>query len=211
MQAATFTKTGSKATSSVTLNKDIFGVEVKSTDLLKKAYLANQAKGRHTPAVTKLRGEVRGGGRKPWRQKGTGNARVGSIRSPLWRGGGITFGPTGNENHEIRMSKTEKRTATKQALSLKTKDIFVIDSFDIKDKPNTNKVAKVLAKIAPDQKMLVVVDKADDTISKTFRNMEKARLITAKSLCVANILDADKIIMTKDALAITTENLGAKK
>lgn len=211
MQAATFTKTGSKASSSVTLNKDVFGLEVKSTDLLKKAYIANQAKGRHTPAVTKLRGEVRGGGRKPWRQKGTGNARVGSIRSPLWRGGGITFGPTGNENHEIRMSKTEKRIATKQALSLKTKDIYVIDGFDVKDKPTTNKVAKVLAKIAPNQKILVVIDKTDDNMSKTFRNIAKVRLITANSLCVANVLDADKILVTKDALAVVSANLGAKK
>lgn len=211
MQASTFTKTGSKATSATSLNKDIFGLEVKSTDLLKKAYLANQAKGRHTPAVTKLRGEVRGGGRKPWRQKGTGNARVGSIRSPIWRGGGITFGPTGNENHEIRMSKTEKRTATKQALSLKTKDICVIDSFDIKDKPMTNKISKVLDKIAPNKKILVVIDKSDETTSQTFRNIEKVRLITASSLCVANVLDADIILVTKDALALISENLGAKK
>ena len=194
----------------ITLNETVWGI-VPNDSVLYDAITLAQSSQRQGTADTKTRSEVSGGGRKPWRQKGTGNARVGSIRSPIWRGGGITFGPTGNENHEIRMSKTEKRTATKQALSLKTKDICVIDSFDIKDKPMTNKVSKVLDKIAPNKKILVVIDKSDETTSQTFRNIEKVRLITANSLCVANVLDADKILVTKDALALISENLGAKK
>ncbi len=207
----TFTKTGTKATSDVTLSKDIFGIEVNSTDLLKKAYLANQARGRHNPAVTKLRGEVRGGGRKPWRQKGTGNARVGSIRSPLWRGGGITFGPTGNENHQIRISKSEKKTATKQALSLKAKDIIVIEGFNITSKPNTKSVAKVLDKIAPNQRLLVALDKPSENTIKSFSNIPNTKLINSVSVNVANILDADKVILSKDALSVLMKNLGDLK
>ena len=99
MSTPTFTKSGNKATTSAKLNKDIFDVEVKSHSLLKQAYIAYQANGRKNLAKTLKRGEVSGGGKKPWKQKGTGRARFGSIRVPIWRGGGIVFGPLGKENY----------------------------------------------------------------------------------------------------------------
>src|SRR5262245_30665646 len=104
MSVATYTKTGNKATTAAKLDKGVFAVEIKNHDLLKQAYLAYLANGRVNLAVVKKRGEVRGGGRKPWRQKGTGRARFGSSRNPIWRGGGITFGPTGNENYTINLN-----------------------------------------------------------------------------------------------------------
>src|SRR3954468_18834557 len=104
MAVATYTKSGSKAAAPVKLDKKVFGVEVKNHQLLKDAYLAYLANGRTNSSVTKKRGEVSGGGRKPWRQKGTGNARFGSSRNPIWRSGGIAFGPTGQENYSRKLS-----------------------------------------------------------------------------------------------------------
>src|SRR5207244_4044483 len=116
MTVVTFTSAGTKATTPAKLNKNVFGVEVKNHELLKQAYLAYLGNARTNAARTKTRGEIRGGGKKPWRQKGTGRARFGSSRNPIWRGGGITFGPTGNENHTIKLTTSSKRTALKQAL-----------------------------------------------------------------------------------------------
>src|SRR6478752_3221532 len=103
MPVATYTKTGNKATTAAKLDKKVFGLEVANHDLLKQAYLAYLANGRENLAVVKKRGEVRGGGKKPWRQKGTGRARFGSSRNPIWRGGGIAFGPTGNASYGSNM------------------------------------------------------------------------------------------------------------
>src|SRR5690606_28898865 len=103
---------------SVTLDKSVFGLEVENHELVKQVYVAYLANGRENLAVTKTRGLVSGGGRKPWRQKGTGRARFGSSRVPIWRGGGITFGPTGEENYSQKVHVKAKRLATRQALSM---------------------------------------------------------------------------------------------
>ncbi|NCU39275.1 50S ribosomal protein L4, partial [Candidatus Saccharibacteria bacterium] len=105
-------------TTKTTLPKDIFGVEVPNHELLKLAYDSYLANSRGANATTLRRGEVRGGGKKPWKQKGTGRARFGSTRNPIWRGGGIVFGPLGNENYTKKLSKTAKRVAVRQALTL---------------------------------------------------------------------------------------------
>src|SRR5580698_5725607 len=118
MAVATYTKTGTKATTPAKLDKAVFGVDAKNHELLKAAYVAYLANGRGNLAVTKTRGLVSGGGRKPWRQKGTGRARFGSSRNPIWRGGGIAFGPTGEENYSKQLNLKAKRLALRQALSL---------------------------------------------------------------------------------------------
>ena len=100
------------------LPKEVFGVDVPNHELLKLAYDAFLANSRQASATTKTRGEVRGGGKKPWKQKGTGRARFGSTRNPIWRHGGIVFGPRGNENYKLKLSKTSKRVAIRQALTL---------------------------------------------------------------------------------------------
>src|ERR1700722_17624984 len=109
MALPTYTKAGTKATTPAKLDKAVFGLDVTNHELIKMAYVAYLANSRENLAGTKTRGLVRGGGRKPWKQKGTGRARFGSSRVPIWRGGGITFGPTGQENYTIRMNVKSKR------------------------------------------------------------------------------------------------------
>src|SRR5262249_21756131 len=110
----TFTKAGAKAEAAAKLDASIFGQVPEKHELLKQAYVAYLANGRDNLAVTKTRGLVRGGGKKPWKQKGTGRARFGSSRNPIWRGGGIVFGPTGEENYTHKLHVTAKRLAVRQ-------------------------------------------------------------------------------------------------
>src|SRR3954471_3747538 len=145
MAVATFTKAGTKATTAAKLDKAVFGVEAKNHELLKQAYVTYQANGRENLAVVKTRGLVRGGGKKPWRQKGTGRARFGSSRNPIWRGGGIVFGPTGLENYTKKLPTATKRLATRQALSLASGSdkIVVIEKLTSKE-GKTGEFAKLL-------------------------------------------------------------------
>ena len=140
------------------LPKEIFAVEVTNHELLKLAYDSYLANARLSSATTKQRGEVSGGGKKPWKQKGTGRARFGSSRNPIWRGGGVVFGPRGNENYTKSLSKTAKRVAVKQALTL-ANEAKKVTIDDIKTTGKTAEVAKFLAdnKMA-DVKVLIVVD-----------------------------------------------------
>src|SRR5580658_2933500 len=118
MNAPTYSASGVKASASTTLAKDIFAIDIKNHELVRAAYEAYLANGRANLAITKTRGLIRGGGRKPWRQKGTGRARFGSSRNPIWRGGGIVFGPTGEENYKRNLNVKAKRLAIRQSLSL---------------------------------------------------------------------------------------------
>ena len=212
MAVATYTKSGSKATTAATLNKAVFGLEVESHELLKVAYNSYLDNGRTNNAVTKLRGEVRGGGKKPWKQKGTGRARAGSIRSPLWRGGGITFGPSGNENYSKRLSKKAKKTAIKQALSLASKadKVAVIETFECKDGKVKPTVA-LLGKLGADRKTLIVVSEKDALVDRATRNIANVKAVQAKYLNVFDVMNADKIVISKKALAIIDEWLGGDK
>src|SRR5580704_17231797 len=126
MAVSTYSKSGTKSATAAKLDKRDFEIIPKDHTLLQSAYVAYLANGRQNLAVTKTRGDVRGGGRKPWRQKGTGRARFGSIRNPIWRGGGIAFGPTGLENYSKAMNIKAKRLALRQALSLQANTIKVI-------------------------------------------------------------------------------------
>jgi large subunit ribosomal protein L4 len=210
MSVATFTKSGTKATSEAKLDKAVFGLKVDNHELLKQAYVAYLAKARVGSAHVKLRGEVRGGGRKPWRQKGTGNARVGSIRSPLWRGGGITFGPSGNENYIKKMSTTSKRQAIRQALSLKADNIKVIETFDNKD-AKTAATVKLLSKMGADRNVLLVVDNKDLMTERATRNIPYLSVSQAQYVNVYDVLNADHVIITKKALEMVHEWLGEAK
>src|SRR5690606_27525832 len=140
-----------------TLPKEVFAVSVENHELLKLAYDAYLANNRTSSATTKTRGLVRGGGKKPWKQKGTGRARFGSSRNPIWRGGGVVFGPLGNENYTKKLSTNAKRTAVKQALTLanKAKKVAVVD---VKTTGKTSEVAKFLADKGYTRKVLIVVD-----------------------------------------------------
>jgi large subunit ribosomal protein L4 len=211
MAVATYTKSGAKATSPAKLDKKVFGVEVKSHDLLKQAYLAYLANGRENFAVAKKRGEVRGGGAKPWRQKGTGRARFGSSRNPIWRGGGVAFGPTGNENYSHKLNTKAKRTALRQALSLAAKEnrVKIIEDINFTD-GKVKAVAGLLSKIDSAGRVLIVVEKKDDKSLRATNNLQKVNVVNAKNLNVYDVMNADQIVITKAALDTVHGWLGGK-
>jgi large subunit ribosomal protein L4 len=195
-----------------TLPKSVFAVEVPNHQLLKLAYDAFLANGRLASATTLQRGEVRGGGKKPWKQKGTGRARFGSTRNPIWRGGGVVFGPRGNENYKLKVSKTSKLVAVRQALTLadQAKKITVSD---IKTTGKTAEIAKffVEQKFHKDAKVLLVVDEKTPELMRATNNLENALLVRAQYLNVYYILNADQIIMTPGAVKAVEAWLGGDK
>ena len=209
MAVATYTKTGNKATTAAKLDKSVFGVEVKQHGLLKQAYVAYLANGRENSARTLLRGEVRGGGRKPWRQKGTGRARVGSSRTPIWRGGGITFGPTGDENYTKKMSTAMKRQALRQALTLAANNgrLSIIETFECKD-GKVKSTLNLLNKIDAKGNILIVVSLKDDLANRASRNLPNVSVVQAKYLNVFDLTNADSILMSQKALELVHEWLG---
>ena len=190
-----------------TLPKSVFAVEVRNHELLKLAYDAYLANNRLASATTKQRGEVRGGGKKPWRQKGTGRARFGSIRNPIWRGGGIVFGPRGNENYTKKISKTSKRVALRQALTVKADKVLVAD---IKTTGKTAEVAKFLKENNLNRRVLIVAEKTDELIRAT-NNISEALLVSPMYLNVFDILNADHIVIAPKAIETIESWLGGEK
>lgn len=187
------------------LNTEVFGLDVQNHELLKTAYDAYLANSRSSHAKTLKRGEVRGGGKKPWKQKGTGRARFGSTRNPIWRHGGIAFGRTGEENFTKKISKSAKKTAVRQALSLKNSDkAIIIESISTTGK--TKEIAKKLndLKLADQNVLMVVSEKAPEILRAT-NNIPNLKLVRATYLNVFDILNADAIIFSETALA-DTEN-----
>ena len=183
------------------LPKEIFAVEVTNHELLKLAYDSYLANARLSSATTKQRGEVSGGGKKPWKQKGTGRARFGSSRNPIWRGGGVVFGPRGNENYTKSPSKTAKRVAVKQALTLASEaKKIVID--DIKTTGKTAEVAKYLADNKLNRKVLVVVSEKTPELMRASNNIQNVLVVSANYLSVYHILNADHIVLSAKAVPV---------
>ena len=201
MSAITYTKTGTKAQTQIKLNSAIFGVKEINHNLLHQSYTTYLANGRRNLAVAKTRGEVSGSNKKPWKQKGTGRARVGSKRTPVWRGGGIVFGPTGNENYSMKLNSKAKIIAIRQALSAANTagNIKLIEEFSIKQ-PKTKEVAKLLEKIDVKGYTIVVTDNLTAEVTKAFNNLANAIIVQAQYLNLARILDADTIVFTKQSL-----------
>ncbi|MGB9812664.1 MAG: 50S ribosomal protein L4 [Thermovenabulum sp.] len=183
----------------VELADSVFGQEVKPEVMHQVVlnYLANQRLG---TASTKTRGEVRGGGRKPWRQKGTGRARHGSIRSPLWIKGGIVFGPK-PRSYKYKLPKKLKRVALKSALSAKVRDneIIVVDKLDI-EQPKTKAMVKILENLKADKKSLIVMETPNINVQRSARNIPGVKTITVDTINVYDILNHETLIMTLDAV-----------
>lgn len=202
--ATTDTKSGAKApVATAALPKEIFNVEVSNHELLKLAYDAYLANNRTASATTLTRGEVSGGGKKPWKQKGTGRARFGSTRNPIWRHGGIVFGPRGNENYTKRISTTSKRVALRQALTLANKAKKVVVK-DIKTTGKTAEVAKFMADNKFDRKVLLVVTAEEKTpeLIRATANLQNVILTGATYLSVYHILNADHIVLSTKSVPI---------
>lgn len=198
-------------TTKPTLPKDIFNVDVTNHELLKVAYDAYLANGRSAQAKTKKRGEVSGGGKKPWKQKGTGRARFGSSRNPIWRGGGIAFGPTGEQNYTKRLSVSAKRVALRQALSLANKaaKLTIIDEFSAKDGKTKETIALLKShKVNEQARVLLVVSAKDDNVRRATNNINQVKVVSSLYLNVFDILNADVILMETAALDVVKNWLG---
>ena len=188
-----------------TLNKDIFGLTVENHELVKLAYDAYLANSRSSHAKTLKRGEVRGGGKKPWKQKGTGRARFGSTRNPIWRHGGVAFGRTGEENFTKKMAKSSKRLAVRQVLSMKNaeKAVFVLDK-EVKFTGKTKDAVKVLKDMKLEGKnvLAVAAEKTPEVLRST-NNLPNVKLVRATYLNVFDIMNADAIVFSEAALKAT--------
>ncbi len=187
----------------ITLKDEIFGVEVHEP-IVHDAVVMQLAGRRQGTHDTKTRAEVRGGGRKPWRQKGTGRARHGTSRSPIWRGGGVVFGPHPRD-YSYSLPKKARRLALKSALSAKVNagDILVLEELSL-DQPKTRDMVKILNNLKVDDALLVTAGK-DVTVEKSARNIPNIKPLTAVGLNVYDILAYNKLVITRDAVARVEE------
>ena len=185
------------------LNADIFGLEVTNYELIKVAYDAYLANSRSSHAKTLKRGEVRGGGKKPWKQKGTGRARFGSTRNPIWRHGGIAGGRTGEENFTKNLARGAKKVAVMQALSIKNADKAVIVIADLGVKQGKVKeVIKTLEanKVNDKENVLLVVKDKDELTLRATSNIANVKVVRPTYLNVFDLMNADKVVIVKDAI-----------
>lgn len=186
------------------LNPEIFNLEVSNHELIKLAYDAYLANSRSSHAKTLKRGEVRGGGKKPWKQKGTGRARFGSTRNPIWRHGGVAFGRTGEENFTKKISRNAKKIAIMQALSLKNNAgaISIIENLGIKE-GKVKEVIKTLSanNITENTNSLIVVKEKDDLTLRATNNIPYIKVVRPTYLNVFDVMNADKILLTKESIS----------
>ena len=190
--------------SDITLNENVFGIKPNDAVLYDAITLA-QASQRQGTADTKTRSEVSGGGRKPWRQKGTGRARQGSTRAPHWYHGGVVFGPH-PRTYGKKMNRKERVLALKSALSYKVKEneIIILDELNVKT-PKTKDMIKLLNDIKAPKKTLIVVDELTDNLILATRNIPKVELLEASEINVLDIIGADGLVITKKALEMIEE------
>ena len=184
--------------------------EENAAHIVHRAVVRQMANARQGTASTKTRAEVRGGGRKPWRQKGTGRARAGSIRSPLWRGGGVIFGPRPRD-YSIKMNRKERRLALRTAFQSRTEDMVVVEEFaEQLARPKTKQFVEAMTRwgIEPGAKVLLILSEKQENIYLSARNIARIRICLADSINVYDILHADKIVTTPAALEKIQEVYG---
>jgi len=185
----------------IKLNDNVWGIEPNDPVLHNSLVLA-MANARRATASTKTRDEIRGGGRKPWRQKGTGNARQGSIRAPQWRGGGVVFGPNPNRNYSKKQNRKERRLALLSALSYKAMDKELIVLEELKFETNkTKEMVKLLTNLnVLNNKVLVVVAELDENVCLAARNLANVKVVTYNEVNTYDTVNADNMIITSEAL-----------
>ena len=190
----------------VTLNEEIFGIEPNES-VVYDAIIMQRASLRQGTHAVKNRSAVRGGGRKPWRQKGTGRARQGSIRSPQWRGGGVVFGPT-PRSYSYKLPKKVRRLAIKSVLSEKVAEnkLVVVDALSF-DAPKTKEFKQVLANLSIDKKVLIVLEEGNDYAALSARNLPNVSVIASNNVTVLDVVANDKVLATQTALTQIEEVL----
>jgi large subunit ribosomal protein L4 len=184
--------------------------EESATHVVHRALLRQMHNSRQGTASSKTRSEVRGGGRKPWRQKGTGRARAGSSRSPLWKGGGVIFGPKPRD-YSVKMNRKERQLALRTAFQSRVDDLIVVADFaDQLPRPKTKEMVQAMTRwgIEPESKVLLIVADRNENIYLSSRNIEKLRMISAGNLNVFDLLAADQIVATEAAIAKIQEVYG---
>ena len=194
----------------IDLKDDIFQVEVNDKVLAQYVYiyLSNQRQGN---ANTKTKAEVRGGGKKPWKQKGTGRARAGTIRSPIWRGGGVTHGPTSDVNWTRKTTKSFRKSAIKNALSkvAKNESLKVVDTFNFdKEKSLTKQAVDIVSKFGQPKKILFVSGEKDQLLVNSFANLKKAKVLPVNELNPYNILNSGVLVLDQKALEFINQTWG---
>lgn len=195
---AVYKQDGSKV-SELELKDEVFAIEPNEAVVV-EAVLMQRASMRQGTHAVKNRSAVSGGGRKPWRQKGTGRARQGSIRAPQWRGGGIVFGPT-PRSYAYRINQKQYQLALKSVLAQKLNDekLVVVDSLSF-DAPKTKAFAEVLSNLSVDSKVLVVVDENNENALLSARNLDKVQVMTTKGINVLDVVNADKLVIVQSSL-----------
>jgi len=198
MPKVTVFKQDGSQTGDFELSEAVFGIEP-NTHVLHEAVLMQRASRRQGTHAVKNRSEVRGGGRKPWRQKGTGRARQGSIRSPQWVGGGVVFGPT-PRSYSYKLPKKVRRLALRSALSSKVQEnsLVVLEGLAI-DAPKTKEVVKLLSALNVEKKALIVTTEKDENVLRSANNLQSVKVLTVEEVNVLDLLTHDQLIITKDA------------
>jgi len=215
MKIALYNQKGEKE-KDIILPKEIFAQDFNS-DLIHQVLLSMRSNRRQGTAHTKDRGEVRGGGKKPWRQKGTGRARHGSIRSPIWIGGGVTFGPRKDRNYKKTIPQKMRKTALRSVLSQKFKDkeIFILNEIKLKE-IKTKELAKVLENLANKlnkkdfNNILLITNKKDSALLRASKNIKELKLMEARNLNVLDVLSHKNLLITEKSIKTIKEILGEK-
>ena len=184
----------------VQLNESVFGIEP-NNHVIHQAVMMQQAAKRQGTHAVKNRSEVRGGGRKPWKQKGTGRARQGSIRSPQWVGGGVVFGPTTARNYQQKLPKKVRRLALKSALSNKvlSEDLLVLANLEL-EAPKTKEFISILNAINVNEKVLVVTAEKNENVIRSSNNIQSVKVTNVNQINVLDLVSYDKVIFTKAAV-----------
>ena len=183
----------------VELNDSVFGIEP-NTHVIHEAVVMQRAAKRQGTHAVKNRSEVRGGGAKPWRQKGTGRARQGSIRAPQWVGGGVVFGPTTARNYKYKLPKKVRRLALRSALSAKVQNenVIVLDELQL-DAPKTKDMVAILDALKVDEKALIITSDKNENVIRSANNLQNVKVITVNEVNVLDLVTYDKVILTKAA------------
>lgn len=205
LKVAVYNQEGTKV-KDTELNESVFGIEPNNQAIFDMVLL-QRASWRQGTHKVKNRTEVKGGGRKPWRQKGTGRARQGSIRAPQWRGGGVVFGPT-PRSYKFKLNRKVRQLALKSALSQKVLDneMTVLDNISM-DAPKTKAMIKVLENLEAKRKTLIVMDEVNENVALSARNIPGVKVIDSKGLNVYDILDSTKLVITEEAVKAVEEVL----
>ena len=192
----------------IKINDKVWGIEPNDA-VLHNAIVLAMANSRQASASTKTRDEVSGGGRKPWRQKGTGNARQGSIRAPQWRGGGVVFGPNPNRNYSKKQNKKERRLAVLSALSYKVldKELIVLENIKFETSKTKEMINLLTSLNIRNNKVLVVVEELNDNVCLASRNLANVKLVTFNEVNAYDLVSADNMVITEKALTKLEEVL----